>query len=181
MGVVAVVTRTAACSANKGRYVGASSSQTALTPKHNSSCPWRQHRLASGHTPDQAARVKQKKSTGTSATYATSFWLAQLVASRQEEGAPHPQITVPKLAALQPCSPTVARWKQLIWSCSQQHEEKGQILSLDVLGDSNRLKTGDTDKRSTDFITFQLRNLKKKNNEDDGCAGLNSVKGWKNY
>lgn len=109
MGVVAVVTRTAACSANKGRYVGASSSQTALTPKHNSSCPWRQHRLASEHTPDKTARVKQKKSTGTSATYATSFWLAQLVASSEEEGAPHPQITVPKLAALQPCSPTVAR------------------------------------------------------------------------
>lgn len=95
-----MVTRTAACSANKARYVGASSSQTALTPKHNSSCPWQQHRLASEHTPDQAARVKQKKSAGTSATYATSFWPAQLVASGEEEGAPHPRITVPKLAAL---------------------------------------------------------------------------------
>lgn len=96
MGVVAVVTRTAACSANKGRYVGASSSQRALTPKHNSSCPWRQHRLASEHTPDQAARVKQKEPLQPHMLRLfgpRSWWQAE------EEGAPHPQITVPKLAA----------------------------------------------------------------------------------
>lgn len=46
--------------------------------------------------------------------HATSFWPAQLATSREreeeeeEKWAPRPQITLPKLAALQPCSPTVA-------------------------------------------------------------------------
>lgn len=76
MGVAALVTSTPASFANKDDSVGASSSQTALTPPNTSDrFPWRQLHPASAHTPDQAEHLRQKKSARTPAANARSAHL----------------------------------------------------------------------------------------------------------
>lgn len=146
-----MVTRTPACSANKGRSVGASSTQTALTPKHNCCCPWWQHHPASEHTPAQTVHVRQKKSAGTSATYAC--YVARAAGHKQRRGGgggevgSTPPDYPPKISS--PATLLLADVLAITW---RQKDIKRWSLMFSTEADT--LIKGDTEYRGSDFITL---------------------------